>query len=349
MDSNSINIGPPFPFGQQTNRAWREQALTRVGEMTALRDWFIMQMPDNGEGAAGFSKSKFDEILLGHLREAFDAAHRNSHWWDIKNGAVIERAMSNLDAAEALLLRQAPLQYLKGQLPHLWAHVRQHLPDNDPRRIGVHRIFSAGHHSELNDEDRELLVQSMRAASSEARREFTRVRSFRNTLLTTAVLLTVIAVAVAVWGAVRPHDLDICFNPPGGRVCPAGGDVSGTDIVLLEFIGMVSGAVSGSFSLRHMSGNSTRLGLPAALAIVKLPTGALTAFLGLLLMRGEFVPGLSNLDSTAQIIAWAVVFGAAQQLVTGLIDRQAQTVLEQIAGKAPRSSATAADLPPTTA
>jgi hypothetical protein len=287
-------------------------------------------------------------MLLGHLTEAFEAAHSNSRWWDVKNGAIIERAMSNIDAAEALLLRQAPVPYLKGQLPHLWAHVRQHLPANDPRRLGVQQIFSGVIQQDLDDEDLELLVQSVRAASSEARREFTRVRSFRNTLLTTAVLLTVIAVAVAVWGAVRPHDLEICFKPSAGRVCPAGADVSANDIFLLEFIGMVSGAVSGSFSLRHMSGNHARLGLPAVLAVVKLPTGALTAFLGLLLMRGEFVPGLSNLDSSAQIIAWAVVFGAAQQLVTGLIDRQAQTVLEQIAGKAPRSSIPAADSQPPT-
>ncbi|MFD1210951.1 hypothetical protein ACFQ36_02705 [Arthrobacter sp. GCM10027362] len=113
----------------------------------------------------------------------------------------------------------------------------------------------------------------------------------------------------------------------------------GGDIFLLGFIGMVAGAVSGSLSLPHFSGTSTRLGLLVALAVLKLPTGALTAVLGLLLMRGQFVPALSNLDSSAQILAWAVVFGAAQQLVTGLIDRQADTVLKQVAGKAHQVSA----------
>ena len=69
---------------------------------------------------------------------------------------------------------------------------------------------------------------------------------------------------------------------------------------------------------------------------MKLPTGALTAVLGLLLMRGNFLPGLSNLDTSAQIIAWAIVFGAAQQLVTGLVDRRAQDVLSQVAGMTDR-------------
>jgi hypothetical protein len=63
------------------------------------------------------------------------------------------------------------------------------------------------------------------------------------------------------------------------------------------------------------------------LNILKLPTGALTAVLGLMLMRGGFVPGLTALDDPPQIIAWAVVFGASQQLFTGMVDRQAESVL----------------------
>ena len=65
-----------------------------------------------------------------------------------------------------------------------------------------------------------------------------------------------------------------------------------------------------------------------ALALLKLPTGALTAVLGLVLMRGEFVPGLSALDSSAQIISWAVVLGYSQQLLTRFVDQRAQSVLE---------------------
>ncbi|MEU0169630.1 hypothetical protein ABZ214_29990 [Streptomyces iakyrus] len=52
--------------------------------------------------------------------------------------------------------------------------------------------------------------------------------------------------------------------------------------------------------------------LPLASAVLKLPTGALSAFLGLLLIRGAFVPGLSDLDSRAQVLAWAAASGAAQ-------------------------------------
>lgn len=69
-----------------------------------------------------------------------------------------------------------------------------------------------------------------------------------------------------------------------------------------------------------------------ALAALKLPTGAVTALLGLLLMRGQFVPGLSALDTSAQILAWGLVFGYAQQLFTRLVDQQGQTVLDSVRG-----------------
>ncbi len=55
--------------------------------------------------------------------------------------------------------------------------------------------------------------------------------------------------------------------------------------------------------------------------------------LGLLLMRGGFVPGLSALDTSAQILSWAIVFGYSQQLFTRMVDRQAQSVLDDVGGR----------------
>jgi tetrahydromethanopterin S-methyltransferase subunit C len=158
---------------------------------------------------------------------------------------------------------------------------------------------------------------------------------------------------VGLLGVVRPHLVSLCFEPQQLRelVCPTAQSpltrngraldvdlvvqttVSKADVLLVEFIGVVAAAVTGAAALRHIRGTSTPFGVPVALTVLKLPTGALTAFLGLLLMRGGFVPGLTALDNTQQIIAWAVVFGASQQLVTGLVDRQAQNVLDSVGNK----------------
>ena len=79
-----------------------------------------------------------------------------------------------------------------------------------------------------------------------------------------------------------------------------------------------------------MQGSSTPYSLPVALAVLKLPTGALTALLGLLLMRGQFISGFSALDFPAQVLAWAVILGYAQQLLTRLLDQRAQMVLKAV-------------------
>lgn len=42
---------------------------------------------------------------------------------------------------------------------------------------------------------------------------------------------------------------------------------------------------------------------------------------------------MSALDTSGQIIAWAIVLGYAQQLFTHFVDQQAQTVLNSVRGK----------------
>jgi hypothetical protein len=100
--------------------------------------------------------------------------------------------------------------------------------------------------------------------------------------------------------------------------------------MVVELVGLTAAAVAAAAAIRNIKGSSERYGLPFALAALKLPTGAVTAVLGLLLMRGQFVPGLNALDNAGQIVAWALVFGFAQELFTHFIDQQGQTVLNSV-------------------
>jgi hypothetical protein len=174
--------------------------------------------------------------------------------------------------------------------------------------------------------------------------------------------LAVLAIGVAITGFFRPTLFPLCFAPEeAGRatvVCPtaqsepfvpAGGEAqdgvrtrdidevvaetaSRQDLIVVELVGLTAAAIASAAAIRRIKGSSERYGLPVALAALKLPTGALTAFLGLLLMRGQFVPGLTALDTSAQILAWALVFGYAQELFTRLVDQQGQTVLDSVRG-----------------
>lgn len=102
------------------------------------------------------------------------------------------------------------------------------------------------------------------------------------------------------------------------------------DIALVELLGVMAAALSAGIALRGFQRRRSPYDFPRLLALIKLPTGALTAVLGLLLIRAQFIPGLSALDSATQIVAWAVVLGYSQQIFTRLIDQRAQTVLNEV-------------------
>ncbi|MGB3186432.1 MAG: hypothetical protein WBB15_11265 [Ornithinimicrobium sp.] len=376
------------PVGGPVSAGWREGTLTRVKELTTLCDWAATTTD-----VAGYWI--FVESIQQHLEAAKQAANfmkaqPKDRFPRPRTGSLRERAKSNIDAAEAQLLNFAPPTYVLGQLPGLLTHVQCHLIPTDPRRLaferlarrlGVHDVDHPPQQATeraprgepttqdrfaVVEEERGSIVTAARAASSASLREQVRVRSFRDVLVVTTALLSLLVVAMAVIGFARPAMIPLCFAPEDGGqavvVCPTaqsqpfstssqpGTDtpsaadqardiddylqatVSPWDILVVELVGLAAAAVAAAGAIRGIHGSSERPLLPVALAVLKLPTGALTAFLGLLLMRGQFIPGLSALDTSAQILAWALVFGYAQQLFTRLVDRQGQTVLNSVRG-----------------
>ncbi len=371
---------PPFPLERPTSGAWREQALSKVAELRFLSEWL------DSHGAERVSATA--KLTIGdHLETAAEAAKGGSLWRPrhllaALTGSGVERVTSQLDAVEADLLRIAPSEYLAGEIPSLLAHVQMHLRPEDPRRMRLEVIaqrvirdedepeapasVSPPHNGKpvrsprLTNADRQAVISAVRAASSESRWKVSRLRSFRNVIIVSALVLVLAAVGTIFFAFEKPSALPICFTP-ANVVCTtsttyvppvaqeqSGGQQSaasqattdrimrrvatGWDVAVVELVGLIAAAIAAAAAVRNVRGTSTPYSLPVALAILKLPTGALTALLGLLLMRGGFVPGLSALDSSAQIIAWALVFGYAQQLLTRLVDSRAQTVLEGAGG-----------------
>jgi hypothetical protein len=207
--------------------------------------------------------------------------------------------------------------------------------------------------------ERSKIVSIARGANSAALREQLRVRSFRTVLIVSAGVMTLLAVLLGLLGWVSPSSLALCFQPEQNSqvvvICPTGQSgavaveangppaqpqidalvnrtVRPADIAVIELVGLIAASIASAAALRRLRGSSEPHGLPVALALLKLPTGALTAVLGLLLMRGEFVPGLTALDTSGQIIAWSIIFGYAQQLFTRFVDQQADSVLNEVRG-----------------
>jgi hypothetical protein len=320
-----------------------EQSLARIAEQR-----FVVGLLQS-QGAPGFTEEAL-QTINDHWEAATSAAK-----WRLRQGSAVERVVSHLDAVDSEILRLAPASYVYGQLPGVLADIKRQLPINDPR---VQRIAELVHRAEaatLSERDRDLIAATQRAASAEARRQVRRLSSFTRVLYATAGVLSVGAIAFAVVGFVGPRNLPVCFNPVDGVVCPSSmtatpglqdssargqpkpvtpavdsamrQNADKWDIALIEAVGLLAAAVAAAGSLSRIRGTSTPFTVPLALAVLKLPTGALTAILGLLLMRGGFIPGLGALDTPAQIIAWAIVLGYSQQLLTQFVDRHAQSEL----------------------
>ena len=337
-----------FEPWKPTGASWREDALARIAELESLAIVLRRHSTQDARSA--------DDLLMvarEHLRVARTAAEDRPGALRGSSGANVTRVVSNIHVAETALLRLAPDDYVLGQIPTIHAYVVENLGPKDTRRTQLKELTSVDH-PPLTETQRVMLVAAVREANSEARKKVARVRSFRNVLLVTAGFMLLGALAVAGLGMVDQTAVPLCFTPDTRVVCatqqspiPKSADVDAVisststpyDLALIELVGMLAAAVAAAAALRKIKGTSTPFSLPIALAVLRLPTGALTAFLGLLLMRGGFVPGLSDLDSPEQILAWAVIFGYAQELFTRLVDNQANTVLNDIGSTSPTAQA----------
>jgi hypothetical protein len=345
---------------------WREGALTRANELEAQCGWVLANEPvKNSEALAIALRHHLDAARL-----AATARPRRILWifrcgslieCALSNLYAAEANLLHIASADYLLgLIPSLLTHVQSHLAH--TDPRRQEFERIAQRLGVkdpdHALTTdAVKPEEIVREQRGRIVSITRAASSAAVREQVRVRSFRNIIVVTTLAMTALMIGVALTGFLNHTLISLCFVPEeAGRavvVCPTGqssefparqeNQITTTDVddkvrdtatpydlFVVELVGLSAAAIATAAAIRGIRGSSERYGLPVALAALKLPTGAMTAFLGLLLMRGQFVPGLSALDTPAQILAWALVFGYAQQVFTRLVDRQGQSVLDSV-------------------
>jgi hypothetical protein len=293
-------------------------------------------------------------------KERLSVGEQFLDWW---TGAPIEVAYVNLHEAEIALAQLLPDDQIQARIPEALARL-QTMDVTDPRRRAAETQLASN--SSLSGNQRRAAFHSAVRIGLELKdQQHDRLRGFRNVVLTTAAGLTVLVIAVCLAGAWKPDAVPLCFGPPpttaapgqppapiqgpAGVACPSeeAPPTPGTqprrlpapgDVTLVALLGLLGGGLSNALAIRGLQGTSTPYDVPVALSLLKLPSGALSALVGLLFIRGEFVPGLSQLDNQPQILAYAFLFGISQQLFTRLVDRQAQDILGKMPSKEPVSA-----------
>ncbi|WP_091366588.1 hypothetical protein [Geodermatophilus telluris] len=263
--------------------------------------------------------------------------------------------LAHLDSAQTDLLRLAPTSFLHGALPNLVMQARKALAPDDLRLLRLEQLATVTQSVEYTEDDRQVIVASAVAVNEEDRRNRLRLESFRRIILATTGSLVILATIAGVLGSAYPSLFPVCFTSTvADRVqvaCPTAtspltssipdgsfGDVDEVtaqladpiNIVFLEFLGVLGAALSTAIAIKNLRGSGDPYNLSLALVLLKTATGALIALFGIILVNAGLVPGIEVLDTSSEIIAWALVLGYAQQLFTGVIDRRAASVLEEV-------------------
>jgi hypothetical protein len=312
-----------------------------------------------------------------HLSAARSATRRRGSWigrwrgpFDRWRGTSVEHTYRNIHAAKIFLVELLPQDDVDGLIAGAVARAATCLQAGDPRRQQIDRLA----HEQRPHLRRAGLKRTLQIAYDASDDLHSRVRGFRNILLAASVTIAVFMIGLVVVVSSFPETMPLCFQPtitsnlstqslpqntsaPARSVCPSGEDPAGgvidaskrrpnpSDVKIVAGLGLLGGALASVLAIRKIRGTSTPYDIPLALALLKVPAGALTAVVGMLLLGGGFVPGLSELDSQRQILAYALLLGYAQQLATTFIDDRAQSLLHAVPSKDPEGKQPTSPIP----
>ena len=268
-------------------------------------------------------------------------------WW---TGNCVEAAFRNIHNAEATLAALYDNEQARAEIPEAVRRALESLSPNDPMRSVARKLRNSREKGDaVALADLSKLIEAGHAAAD---RQRSRLRTFRNVLISGIFVTTLLLLTLIVLVSWRPSLVPLCFvqNPPPpdpnlpNIACPVKAvreldltnphtGSSRFDFLIVALLGLMGGALSASLFLRDLYSNSTPYNVTVPLALLKLPAGAMTALTGIILLAGEFVPGFSAIDKPAQILAYAVVFGFAQQLFTQFVDQRAQKLVDSVTTK----------------
>jgi hypothetical protein len=360
---------------------WQEQVVAKASFLEYDRDRLLLRCPERHDQMRKATTRRLDDARCAAGGLGNGAGGHNTWMARLANiwtGHLIEGAFANLHIVEVALVDLYADEDIRARAPGVLARMRVCLPPTDQRRLQAEALFAGeadsappGTVPSLNGghgivprtmrrqqsvavtngashefcRRRAALREAMKVSYEAADERHARVRRLRNVLFVAALVLSALVGAVCLVGFWNHTAIPLCFSPEGGdSVCPStpGGTPDTGDVSIVALMGVLGGAMSATFAIQRLGSTSTPYAIPVTLSFLKLPAGALSAIGGLVLIHGQFVPGLSDLDSQGQILAYAIVLGVAQQLVTRSVDKKAEDVLAAV----PNKGRTATDVQP---
>jgi hypothetical protein len=204
-------------------------------------------------------------------------------------------------------------------------------PPNGPTGPDTNLVTLTG----MLGRDQRIAAMAMGEATRAEDQQQAQVRRFRGVLLGTFLGLLIAVALLAILGSAHPGYFPLCVQKQattgGTTVCPTGGSNPGrADLAFIMAIGGIGAILAVAANLTSLKPTGVRYSLSVAQGLIKIPFGAITAMLGIIIVSTQSNIGV--LATHAGLISTAVVFGYSQQIFTKLIDKRADDLLNQAGG-----------------
>jgi hypothetical protein len=326
-DSNEAILASFGTFKLRT--AWRVLARNRA---RALFD-----LVREAEGAPGFSTEQQGQTTLireGIARAVEAASFRpqgvREKLKDWYSGAGIETAWAELHrASERLLLVQSAVA-VQDRIRTIDADLRNNLKSDDTRLTPATKRLEAiaqGGAAGIDSTVRQELRDYEKLGNEAGDDAHTNVRSLRNLLIVICVCTTAVLVAIAVLHALASGFLGFGTAQTAGSKSPAA-----PNVWEVEVVGMLGGMIAAVFTIAKLGGFSGPYRLPVYQALIRVPAGSAVALAAVVLMQSKQIGALSP-QSGLSVLAVALVFGYAPDVLLRFMDQKATSLLGQAQGK----------------
>ncbi|GAA3807946.1 hypothetical protein GCM10022403_047640 [Streptomyces coacervatus] len=253
-----------------------------------------------------------------------EAGERRSWLWRLRSwwsGHSYEGTLACLHAADVAVLAMSRPRRAWQRLDTILVTARP-LRRGDPRLARVRALKS-----KQNPDDECLpwaLAALLQAAYALQEERAVRSRNFRNRLIRAGSVLCLLLAAALVAPLWVDGAVPVC---EAGRNCPDSLAPGVREVGVVMLLGVLGAALHVAARLQQMGGSWNPYGLPLFQELIKLPTGALTAVTGLVLVDTAALPVIQAPDAWRGVMTYAVVFGVAQLALTRTIDQRAEKLL----------------------
>jgi hypothetical protein len=301
---------------RKTHGAWRQVVLCRA-------QWLRHEVLSR---ASGDGPTATEQHILQLVATAEKAAGERGGLMSWFEGCQQERTWLSLHEAEAELIELLRGEDLNAHAEDILRKARRVLGADDPRVRWVESRL-AEHDCTSSPPARSFaprVARLARATFDVLDDQYAQSRGFRNRLIRISGIAFVGVVGLFVATAFGQLDL----NTPGSDVIPRGWQPS----LWIVLFGVVGAIVSAVPPLARAQGARNPFSLPVFQLVLKLVMGPLFAFVGVLMIQGNVIAEIEQVDSVMSLVVWATLFGAGQQSVTRLIDRRAKGIVSSGAG-----------------